>query len=88
MAFHAPVEQTLSGQNVRGAMNTIRLRLASVADFLVMKAHAVGGRDKPKDTYDLCFCLEHFPNWMKQLASDWNKRREAKDVAKAIKILQ
>ncbi len=53
-AFHAPVERTVSGHNVRGAQNTVRLRLASVADFLVMKSHAIGGREKPKDSYDLC----------------------------------
>jgi len=48
-AFHAPCELQLSGQNVRGAENTVRLRVASLPDFLIMKAHAIGGRDKPKD---------------------------------------
>jgi hypothetical protein len=26
-----------------------------------MKAPALAGRDKPKDTYDICYCLERFP---------------------------
>jgi hypothetical protein len=69
VAFHAPVEQTLSGRNVRGAKNTVRLRLASLADFIVMKAHAIGGREKPKDSYDLCYCLEHFPDGVEPFAA-------------------
>jgi predicted nucleotidyltransferase len=88
VAFHAPVEQTVSGQNVRGAKNTVRLRVASLTDFLVMKAHAIAGRDKPKDAYDLCYCLEHFPGGLKNLAADWQGRLAEKDVATAVKILQ
>lgn len=88
MAFHAPVELNLAGQNVRGAKNTVRLRVASLADFLVMKAHAIGGRDKPKDTYDLCYCLEQFPGGMEELAADWKQRVKEKDVARAVEILR
>ena len=88
VAFHAPVELDLAGQNVCGAKNTVRLRVASLADFLVMKAHAIGGRDKPKDTYDLCYCLEQFPGGMKKLAADWKQRAKEKDVARAIEILR
>jgi hypothetical protein len=88
VAFHAPVELNLAGQNVRGAKNTVRLRVASLADFLVMKAHAIGGRDKPKDTYDLCYCLEQFPGGMEKLAADWKQRVKEKDVARAVEILR
>lgn len=88
VAFHAPVEHTLSGRNVCGAKNTVRLRLASLTDFLVMKAHAIGGREKPKDSYDLCYCLEHFPDGMEKLAADWKKRAREKDVGRAIEILR
>jgi hypothetical protein len=87
-AFHAPVEQSISGRNVRGARNTVRLRVASLADFLVMKAHAIAGRDKPKDSYDLCYCLEHFPAGMVKLAADWKERVVEKDVAQALKLLR
>jgi hypothetical protein len=88
VAFHAPVEIKLPGQNVRGAKNTVLLRVASLADFVVMKAHAIGGRDKPKDTYDLCYCLEQFPGGMTKLAANWKQRMKERDVAKAIEILQ
>ena len=88
VAFHAPVEFRLAGQNVRGAKNTVRLRVASLADFLVMKARAIGGRDKPKDSYDLCYCLEHFPGGVAELAADWKSRSADKEVARAVEILR
>ena len=88
VAFHSPVEKTLSGHSVRGADNTVRVRVASLEDFLLMKAHAIAGRDKPKDTYDLCYCLENFPGGIKKLASLWKDRVEEKDVVKAIEILR
>jgi hypothetical protein len=87
-AFHNPVELRIPGQNVRGANNTVRLRVASLADFLVMKAHAIGGRDKPKDTYDFCYCLEQIPDGMAKLAEDWKKRAAEKNIAKAVEILR
>jgi hypothetical protein len=87
-AFRSPVELKLPGQNVRGATNTVTLRVASLADFLVMKAHAIGGRDKPKDSYDLCYCLEQFPGGMEKLAEDWKKKAVEKNIAKAIEILR
>src|SRR3972149_4077063 len=47
VAFHAPVELKLPGQNVRGAKNTVRLRVASLADFVVMTAHHLGEPPRP-----------------------------------------
>jgi predicted nucleotidyltransferase len=87
-AFHAPVRLEVSGRTVRGANNKVHLRIASLPDFLVMKAHALAGRDKPKDAYDLCYCLEHCPAGMNALAAVWKNRRKEKDVARAIAILR
>jgi len=88
VAFHAPVEQIISGLNVRGAKNTVRLRLASLADFIVMKAYAIGGREKPKDSYDLCYCLEHVEGGMEKLAAEWKRRAGETHVARALAILR
>ncbi len=88
VAFHAPVELPVSGQTVRGARNTVRVRVASLSDFLIMKAHAIAGRDKPKDSYDLCYCLQHHPDGLKAFSADWNQRLEDKNVAKAAAILR
>ena len=88
VAFHAPVELALPGRSVRGAHNTVRLRVASLADFLVMKAYAIGGRDKPKDTYDLCYCLEQYPEGIQALALEWASRSSEEHVSRAIQILK
>lgn len=88
VAFNSPIEHKLTGVNVRGAKNTVRWRIASLADFLVMKAHALAGRDKPKDSYDFCYCIEHFPEGRKKLASEWRDRRKEEHVARAIEILR
>jgi len=87
-AFRAPVDLSISGQTVRGADNTVRLRVASLADFLVMKAHAIAGRDKPKDSYDLCYCLQYYPGGMGAVAADWKQRTADKNIAKAVAILR
>jgi hypothetical protein len=86
-AFESPESITISGLMISGAPNTVHLRVASLTDFLIMKAHAIGGRDKPKDVYDLCFCLDVFPDAIAVVAKDWKVRRDHPLVAMAIDIL-
>lgn len=86
--FRNPTTLELAGLNVRGAKNKVLLQVVSIADFLVMKAHAIGRRDKTKDVYDLCYCLDHFPEGMEPLAADWRQRGDNENVAKAISILR
>lgn len=88
VAFHSPIEQVLSGRNVRGAENTVRLLVASLADFLLMKALAIGGRDKPKDSYDLCFTLDHLPGGIESIAEQWKSRATDPLVIRAVHTLR
>jgi len=87
-AFASPVSIDLSGPMISGATNTVHLRVASLPDFLVMKAHAIGGRDKPKDVYDLCYCLDEFPNAIEAVAMDWKARQDDTLIAGAVAILK
>jgi hypothetical protein len=87
-AFRAPEQIEISGRTLRGAKNKVRLRVASLVDFLVMKAHALAGRDKPKDAYDLCYCLDHFPGGLAELAVAWRRLASEGDVKRAVGILQ
>jgi hypothetical protein len=86
-AFEHPESIELEGLMISGAANTVQLRVASLPDFITMKAHAVGGRDKPKDVYDICYCLDVFPNAMTLIAADWKSRRDNALVTAAIDIL-
>ena len=87
-AFTSPVDIDFSGPMISGASNTVHLRVASLPDFLVMKAHAIGGRDKPKDVYDLCYCLDQFPDAIEVVAAAWRARRDDVLVAGAVAILK
>ena len=53
-----------------------------------MKAYALAGRDKPKDAYDICYCLDHAPRGIDALACDWRKRRDDPLVATAVRHLR
>jgi hypothetical protein len=55
---------------------------------LVDLGQVLRGRDKPKDAYDFCFFLDHYPGGLKELAANWKKRAAEKDVAKALEILE
>jgi nucleotidyltransferase AbiEii toxin of type IV toxin-antitoxin system len=83
-AFVHPERVSVEGRTIAGAEDQVHLLVASVADFLVMKAHALAGRDKPKDAYDLCFCLDHAPGGIESLARAWRDRRQDALVAAAI----
>jgi len=87
-AFLSPVTQSLSGRNVRGACNSVKLRIASLSAFLLMKSHAIGNRDKPKDSYDLCYALEYFSEGVESVARGWKSRAGEPLVARALSILR
>jgi hypothetical protein len=72
---------------ISGAGNRVHVRVASLSDLIIMKAHAIGGRDKPKDVYDLCYCLDAYPGGIEALAEDWRARRKNALIDQAIAIL-
>lgn len=43
VAFRNPQDVELDGEMISGASNKVRLQVASLPDFLILKAHAVGG---------------------------------------------
>ena len=87
VAFHDPQSVEFDGTMTSGAANTVRLSVASLPDFIVMKAHAINGRDKPKDVYDLCYCLDEFPGGIEAIADGWRSRRGEPLVDAAVAIL-
>ena len=88
VAFQAPIDTEIKGQMISGAENSVRLLVVSLSDFIIMKAHAIAGRDKPKDAYDLCYCLDAYPGGIHALGEDWRERRENSLVDQAVRILQ
>lgn len=87
VAFRDP-EAVVEGRMADGAKNAVEIRVAALPDFLVMKCYALHGRDKPKDAYDICFCLDHVPDGGVGIAEDWRARANDKNVIRAIEILR
>ncbi|MEO8660192.1 MAG: nucleotidyl transferase AbiEii/AbiGii toxin family protein [Bryobacteraceae bacterium] len=87
-AFQTPVDTEITGKMITGAENRVHLRVSSLSNFIIMKAHAIRGRDKPKDVYDLCYCIGEYPGGIDALGKEWRLRHEEPLVAEAIKILR
>jgi predicted nucleotidyltransferase len=87
-AFNHPELVVLAGKTPKGAKNTVQFRVASVPDFLVMKSYALRKRDKPKDAYDICYCLDNYPGGAVKIAEVWNEQPRKRHVVEAIEILQ
>jgi Nucleotidyl transferase AbiEii toxin, Type IV TA system len=87
-AFRAPEVIDVSGPMIDGSRNTVQVRVASLADFLVMKCHALAGRDKPKDAYDIVYCLDHVAGGPEAIAAIWRERTTDADVTEAVRILR
>lgn len=87
-AFEHPELVIITGKMIKGKTNQVQFRVASIADFLIMKSYALANRDKPKDAYDICFCLDNYPGGLEKLAANWKKRADSKDIIKAIRILK
>lgn len=88
-AFDQPVATRLEGRMTSGAENAVTLQIASIADFLVMKAYALAGRDKPKDAYDICYCLDNYDGGIEELAEAWKSRADKRDyLERAVEILR
>lgn len=51
----------------------VHIRVAGIVAFLVMKSLALAERAKPKDAYDIHFCLEHYPDGLDALAEEFRR---------------
>lgn len=78
---------TFQGRMPDGRQNTITIQVASLPAFIVMKAYALDGRDKPKDAYDLYFCLRNSIEGPKGLARILRPDLENPEVRRALEIL-
>ncbi len=87
-AFRAPEAIIVEGRMVNGALNSVELRVAALPDFLVMKCYALRGRDKPKDAYDICFCLDQVADGGAEIAAIWKARMQDKDIAVGLDVLR
>jgi hypothetical protein len=69
LAFENPTRLRLEGTMPDGRNNSVELPVINLPNFLVMKGFALGGRDKPKDAYDIYYVVRYFPNGIEALAA-------------------
>ena len=60
------VEGTMPG----GGTNKVMIAVASIPALLAMKGHALNGRNKPKDAYDVYYSIRNFPGGVDALVAD------------------
>lgn len=58
----------ISGTMPDGGANTIEIAVCSIPALLAMKGHAIEGRYKQKDAYDIYYCIRNYADGIDALA--------------------
>lgn len=61
LAFDSPLEATVEATLPDGGTDAVSVRVASLVPFLVMKSMALDERLKEKDSWDIYYCIKHYP---------------------------
>lgn len=88
LALDHALSLSITGSLPDGSVNEVRLRIADVAAFLCMKAHALNERKREKDAYDVYFCLQACPGGPKALADSVRPLLGQPLVDEAVDILR
>jgi len=73
LAFENPIEVTIEGNLPGGGKDIVKVRVASIVSFLVMKGMAVEERLKEKDAWDIWYCLKNNPGGIDSLIAEFKK---------------
>ena len=58
----------VAGDMPSGGVNRVEIAVCSIPALLAMKGHAINGRYKQKDSYDIYYCIRNFPDGIERLA--------------------
>ena len=58
----------ISGPMPTGGNNRVEVAICSIPALLAMKGHAINGRYKQKDAYDIYYCIRNYPDGIEALA--------------------
>lgn len=70
LAFIDPIEVTVEGQLPGGGKDAVKIQVASLVTFLVMKGMALDDRLKEKDAWDIYYCVRNYPGGLDALADE------------------
>jgi hypothetical protein len=71
-----------------GLLTHVEVTIPTAGAWLVMKAHALAGREKEKDAYDIVFCLRNLPQGAAVVAGELSPFLHLPDVRRALEILR
>lgn len=60
----------IAGSMPHGGTNRVEVAVSSIPALLAMKGHAIEGRYKQKDAYDIYYCVRNYPGGPQALAED------------------
>jgi len=71
IVFEDPKEETIEGELPGGGKDSVKVRVASIVPFLVMKGMAIEDRLKEKDFWDIYYCIKNYPGGVDALAQEF-----------------
>lgn len=71
LAFEESIEVTVEGELPGGGKNSVKVCVASIVTFLVMKGMALTDRLKEKDAWDIYYCVKNYPGGLDSLANEF-----------------
>jgi len=60
----------VAGPMPDGGTNRVEIAVCSIPALLAMKGHALAGRYKQKDAYDIYYCVRNYPDGIDALARE------------------
>lgn len=60
----------ITGSMPNGGTNSVKVAVCSIPALLAMKGHAIAGRYKQKDAYDIYYCIHNYAGGPVRLAED------------------
>lgn len=71
IVFEDPKEETIEGELPGGGKDSVKVRVASIVPFLVMKGMAIEDRLKEKDSWDIYYCIKNYPGGVDALVQEF-----------------
>jgi hypothetical protein len=72
----------IDGPMPSGGTNKVEIAVCSIPALLAMKGHALNGRLKQKDAYDIYYCIRNHPDGVEVLAASCKELLGEKSAAK------
>ena len=87
LVFDLATEVSLSGTLPGGGKDSVRIRVASIVPFLVMKAMALTNRLMEKDAWDIYYCIRNYPGGIPHLAKEFHPMLKNNLVQEALNYI-